>query len=390
MPPPYGYPEPPHHHRYAEGGAVPPAAAVRHDSKASQGSVDESAELEEYDDEDSERKMPADTSSSSRARLYVKSKVPTRQEILDRRARKNAQSRSRAAKLRERVEGIASRPDGERTEEERELLDSYQYRRQRKNDRSRERAIEKKTEIERILSKPEKKRSKIERDFLETALYAKQRKNHGDRMRRQRIKQQKMAARAAGGDDSYGLASHRVTSVGYTPGMSEIPMSPLPGAHGHSSIASPATLTSPSIAFPSPPNARGHPGETVPGMIEGRPPASDPQSFAPPNQQFGTGDSPATRSQLHMPQSSLSVEQRQYVDGSMTISIGRKSAPTFGGDEGAGGEESPSPDTSNAGNVNLSGDDVSQLLLYGDNVEEQEQEGGNNNDEERVEGGAER
>jgi hypothetical protein len=334
--------------------------------------------------------MPADTSSASRARLYVKSKVPTRQEILDRRARKNAQSRSRAAKLRERVEGIASRPDIERTEEERDLLDSYQYRRQRKNDRSRERAIEKKTEIERILSKPEKKRSKIERDFLETALYAKQRKNHGDRMRRQRIKQQKMAARAAGGDDSYGMASHRLTSIGYTSGMSDIPMSPLPGAHGHSSMTSPTTLTPsnimPNIAFPSPPNSRRHPSASTPGGAQGRPEASEPQSFVPPNQPFGTGDSPATRSQLHMPQSSSSVEQRRHPDGSMTISIGRKAAPTFDGVEEAGGEESPSPDTSNAGNVNLSGDDVSQMLLYGGNAEEQEQESGNNNDEERAEG----
>jgi hypothetical protein len=74
----------------------------------------------------------------------------------------------------------------------------------------------------------------------------------------------------------------------------------------------------------------------------------------------------------------------------MTISIGRKAAPTFGDGEGAGGgEEPPSPDTSNAGNVNLSGDDVSQLLLYGENGEEQEQEGGNNNDEERTEADAE-
>lgn len=408
LPPPYGYQEhalPPRYHgdhlgagAYTEGGG-PMAAGQRGDSKASHASVDESAEMEDSDDEGSERKLPADTSSASRARLYVKSKVPTRQEILDRRARKNAQSRSRASKLRARVDAIAAKPDSERTEEERELYDSYQYRRQRKNDRSRERAIEKKTEIERILTKPEKKRTKIERDFLETALYAKQRKNQGDRLRRQRIKQQKMAAQVSGGDESYGMASHRVTSVGFTSAMSEIPMSPLPTSGPlHPSMASPATFTSPSImpniAFPSPPTARRPPGG--PGSLEvPRGARSQPQAFVPTSQQFGTGDSPTTGSQLHMPQSSPSVEQRRHPDGSMTISIGRKAAggPTYG----EAGEGPPSPDTSasNAGNVNLS--DVSQMLLYGENSEEQEgqeqeqegqeqeQEGGNNESEERPE-----
>ena len=160
----------------------------------SRGNMEESSDLEESDDEDSGHKAPADTSSNSRARVYVKWKTPAQQKVLDWRAKKNESARKRSAKLRARIEDIQNKPDSERTEEERELLDSYQDRRQRKNDRSRERAIEKKTEIECILAKPEKKRSAIESSFLESALYAQQRKNLGDRTRRQRIKQQKIAA----------------------------------------------------------------------------------------------------------------------------------------------------------------------------------------------------
>lgn len=129
-----------------------------------------------------------ESANVARMKMYVKSKIPTRQEILDRRSRKNTQSRSRAAKLRDRVSEIKDKPLEERTEEELHMIDLFENRRQRKNDRSRERAIEKKMEIDRILNKPERKRTKLEKQFLETALSAKQRKNEGDRLRRQRIK----------------------------------------------------------------------------------------------------------------------------------------------------------------------------------------------------------
>ena len=360
---------------YPEGRAAVPAASRGGEaSRASYegdmeggASVAESSDMQEYDEE-ADRKMPADTSSASRARLYVKSKVPTRQEILDRRARKNAQSRARAAKLRERIDIIATKPESERTEEEREIFSQYQYRRQRKNDRSRERAIEKKSEVERILSKPESKRTKIENDFLETALSAKQRKNQGDRLRRQRIKQMKRAQARAEGE-----YAHRVASVGFSSGMSDIPMSPLPtpGGSHHPSMTSPS-MASPGmgITFPSPTNTRRLPqGGSRPG-------SGVPLPFVPPNQVgYGTGDSPAARSQLHMPQSSSRVEQRRHPDGSMTISIGGRNSAEGGsayaeGAEGSGQPPSPDGGSNTGGNVNLS--DVSQLLMYGDNNEEQE------------------
>jgi hypothetical protein len=91
------------------------------------------------------------------------------QEFLDRRVRKNESARIRHAKLRAHVLIIKNKPDSERTVEERELLESYQYRQQRSSDQERQRVIERKTEIERILGKPEKKRTTTERAFLESA-----------------------------------------------------------------------------------------------------------------------------------------------------------------------------------------------------------------------------
>lgn len=368
IPPPY-YPDPsmvpPH---YAE---VPPAgghsASTYSESELPGSQVaamppggKDLTEEEEEDGMEDDHKPSADDgeigsySAASRMKMYVKSKVPTRQEILDRRARKNAQSRARAAKLRERIIEIRDKASTTRTEEESALLEQFETRRQRKNNRSRERAIEKKTEIDRILNKPERKRSKLERQFLETALTAKQRKNEGDRLRRQRLKV--LGKNRLGQED--GQPNSEGGTAGY--GMPEIPVSPLPP---HQPMPSPGF---PNINFPSPPNPRRSGAAPAPGVSEtpGRTggAAQLPLSFIPPNQQFVGTNSPA-RSQLHLPQHSSQVEQRRHPDGSMTISIGGRGGPPFGG------EVPPSPDESN-GAVNMS--DMSHLLLYGDNGEDQE------------------
>lgn len=123
--------------------------------------------------------------------FYVKSKATLPVDQAERRARKNSQSRARAAKLKERVKEIQEKPEHERTEEEKDVLSQFELRRKRKNDRSRERAIECKRELERILSKPENKRTQLETQFLEVKLGAKQAKNEGDRRRRQRLKEAK-------------------------------------------------------------------------------------------------------------------------------------------------------------------------------------------------------
>ena len=108
--------------------------------------------------------------------------------MMERRQRKNSQSRMRAQKHKERIAGIMAKPMELRTEEERRELSLYEERRARKNERSRSRSSEKKDTVEVILAKPESKRNKVEMAFLEQALAAKQRKNEGDRLRRERLK----------------------------------------------------------------------------------------------------------------------------------------------------------------------------------------------------------
>jgi hypothetical protein len=269
----------------------------------------------------------------TRLKMYVKPKVPTRQEILDRRAKKNAQSRSRASRLRERIQEIKTKPESERTDDEQALVIQYESRRGRKNDRSRDRAIEKKSEIERILNKQERKRTTLEKQFLETALNAKQRKNEGDRLRRQRIKSSsKSGSRSYDSesqDDRGDSRSHNdphapvlkhpstiSAGSGFGSNMPEIPMSPLPTHAGHAAYQSPGM---PGIGFPSPPTtgARGRSVKTDEEEEE------VPVPFMPPSSQYEDAridDLPG--SQLHLPQRSTDVEQRQNPDGSLSISIG--------------------------------------------------------------------
>jgi len=333
---------------------------------------------------------------TARLKTYIKPRIPSTQEVLDRRSRKNAQSRARAAKLRDRIVEIEMKPESERTEEEMGLFQQYENRRQRKNDRSRERALEKKEEIDRILAKPEKKRTKIEKQFLETALSAKKRKNEGDRLRRQRLKDLGLSTKGTSGvkpgiSARGPLPSHYhqgpINSAGQGgqvqshPGQShpgrthfsDIPMSPLPTVPPHhpmvqspgGGFASPGMMTN--ITFPSPSQTRrsggtSHGGlETPRGRDEG---GSGAQSqmlpFIPPSQTYDGHTSPPPRGQMHLAQHSSRVEQRRNPDGSMSISIGGRGSggTSFGGEARLqGGEEQSS--------VNIS--DVSHLLLYSDN-----------------------
>ena len=80
-------------------------------------------------------------------KVYIKPSQAASKEVLDRRSRKNAQSRSRAAKHRQRIAEIESKPEELRTQEEKEVYELYATRKQRKNDRSRERALERKEDF---------------------------------------------------------------------------------------------------------------------------------------------------------------------------------------------------------------------------------------------------
>ena len=318
-----------------------PAATAEDDRKAAPRTSTEPsrAEGEEEDAEEAD-----DAAVTARLKTYIKPRIPTTQEVLDRRARKNAQSRSRAAKLRQRILEIENKPEGERTEEEIHIWTQYEQRRQRKNDRSRERALEKKEEIDRILSKPDKKRTKIEKQFLETALSAKKRKNEGDRLRRQRLKDLGISTKGTGikpGITARGPLPPQYQHLArgghpyYPPhtglAMQDIPMSPLPSMppHHHPAMPSPSGFGSPGMMpFPSPSHRGGHPPGTPsrPGAVPYMPPAPtyDPQS---PAHQRG--------------QDASRVEQRRNPDGSMSISIGGPggAGSSFGGEARVQGTE---------------------------------------------------
>lgn len=313
-----------------------------HHSRASAGSSRTDDEEDEEQQEDDGTNDGSSEQVTARLKTYIKPRIPSTQEVLDRRARKNAQSRARAAKLRQRIAEIDLKPEDDRTEEEMHLWSQYEQRRQRKNDRSRERALEKKEEIDRILAKPDKKRSKIERQFLETALSAKKRKNEGDRLRRQRLKELGLSTKGSGmkpGISARGplpphyqhLSAAQLQQHGYGYGpppmgqqhhpMGDIPMSPLPTMphhhhHHHHPMQSPGFGSPGMMNFPSPGPMRGGPHGG--GGTPGRHPHNSNMPYMPPPQAYDP-ISPVDRSGNS---NNNRVEQRRNPDGSVSIQIG--------------------------------------------------------------------
>jgi len=313
-PPMYGYP-PPEGYPDQQGAVVGPYAPPMDDVNG------------EGKDEDKKMGhnpvMPSALGSASRLKTYIKPRPPSSQDVLDRRSRKNAQSRARAEKLRERISVIEVK--GDRNDEEKAVYTTFESRRQRKNDRSRERALEKKEEIDRILAKPEKRRTKIEKQFLEGALNAKKRKNEGDRLRRQRLKELGLSSKTTGLKP--GISARGPIGIyrggippphPYGVHMGEMPMSPMPpmGGHHHPGMQSPGGFVAgspggmmPGMGFVSP----QHPRRSEQGVLEtpGRQPHGAGQlPYIPPSQAY---EAAAQNSR---------VEQRRHPDGSMSISIG--------------------------------------------------------------------
>lgn len=132
--------------------------------------------------------------------------------VLEKRARKNAQSRLRAAKLKEKIARIQAKEPSERTPEEASTLAKFEDRRQRKNGRSRERAIQRKEEFERIFSKPENLWTEEEKAFMVNTMVAKYKKNEGDRLRRKKMKSDGTYSESFE-DDSSSIASSTVRSL---------------------------------------------------------------------------------------------------------------------------------------------------------------------------------
>jgi len=137
---------------------------------------------------------PSTIVPTKRSRMRIK----TPQDILNRKIRKNAQSRNRAARLRDKVDSIKQKGNIEMTEEEVNIYQTVEERRARKNNRSRERALEKKAELERIIALQEGDRTEEEIEILNTTVNAKKRKNEGDRLRRERLKKMGLKVKPPG------------------------------------------------------------------------------------------------------------------------------------------------------------------------------------------------
>ena len=168
----------------------------------------------------------------------------------DKKARKNEQSRARAARLRERIADIEKKPIDARTEDDLKILEVYEERRRKKNERSRDRAIEKKVELDNIKDKPKKSRTKAEQNKLDAFLRARERKNEGDRMRRERIKSMGLKATKKGVSVSVRGGPRRLfgpdgqpipidPSIPYDPSMSMESNVAFTGHHGHMGLVSP-------------------------------------------------------------------------------------------------------------------------------------------------------
>jgi hypothetical protein len=170
-----------------------------------------------------------------------RTRIKTPQDVINRKSRKNAQSRLRAARLREKVETIKTKAQEELHEEEARLCETVEERRARKNARSRERALEKKAMLEKVMSKPEEDRTEEEQELYATTIAAKKRKIEGDRLRREELKKMGLKVKPLGmsihARARRPLSGESMTSVPLTygapphPGMMGIPFSgppPLP------------------------------------------------------------------------------------------------------------------------------------------------------------------
>lgn len=137
-----------------------------------------------------ESKAVAAAIAAKQAKTKEMEKQQLSQTILGRRERKNAQSRMRASKLKQRIKYIQETDPNDRTEEEVITLQLFEERRQRKNGRSRDRAVERKQEYERIMAIPESDWTKEEKQFVQETIVAKFKKNEGDRLRRKKLKEE--------------------------------------------------------------------------------------------------------------------------------------------------------------------------------------------------------
>jgi len=286
----------------------------------------------------------------------------------DRKEKKNAQSRARAAKLREKICEVKDKNEKQKTDEEIRLLQIFEDRRRKKNERSRERAIEKKMEIERILAIPESEREQDDRSILGVAMKAKQKKNEGDRIRRERIKSSLVRKKPPGvrgrprkypprEPKSKQAKSPAVASTGKS-SASSLPSAPQPSESTSTSAhALPTTTTS----FAGPQGALmasyGYPSSNT-----------NRRSVLPPDSTQSSSDS--MQRALITPSELMQAQQQSMSFESSRLQQQRH--PELFGTETSSSTAPEQP--------NLSMYDMSHLLLYGGTNSEQEEE---NDDEEK-------
>ena len=104
---------------------------------------------------------------------------------------KNRRNRDANAKNRQRIAAILSKPEENRTEEEKLELQVFENRRATKNRRGKERRQEKKAEVARILAKPKEQWTKVEKELIDKTEADTRKKNSRDRDRRKRFKEAK-------------------------------------------------------------------------------------------------------------------------------------------------------------------------------------------------------
>ena len=95
----------------------------RGEDKANGGGSTYDDSASSHQGEDESEAGGENSAVSARLKTYIKPRIPSTQEVLDRRSRKNAQSRARAGKLRGRIGIIEKKPPEEWTEEEAKALD---------------------------------------------------------------------------------------------------------------------------------------------------------------------------------------------------------------------------------------------------------------------------
>ena len=249
MPPP----PPPHHHSTSPGGAAAAAASAGGGPPAPGYGYWHWGAPNPYMDATADEVPSVGSPSSGKKRKKRSGKKNDPGSEADKRARKNEQSRARAARLRERIADIEKKPVDARTEDDLKILEVYEEHRRKKNERSRDRGIEKKGELDTIMDKPEKSRTKAEQNKLAAFLRSRERKNEGDRMRRDRIKMMGLKATKKGVSVSVRGGPRRLLgldgqpipmdpSIPYDPSMSMESNVAFTGHHGDMGLVSPMPI----------------------------------------------------------------------------------------------------------------------------------------------------